>query len=304
MELSTRFGTKEIEILPIFTYRPGYNSLREKRRWKLNIFTVVTNGLGIEKGYDRKTVTPCAIMPPEKARRMPENVKNEIARSHSTKKSGRVRFFGCGFRHDKIRNSHSTKKSGRVRIVVVVAVVAILVVSATAATQFYAAYRLPDPATADADGLIRWLVTVDLENHSPQTQSILAQRLEEEFGAMTDWSELASKVPEEYRQQLWNNFQLLLRPWFFDKMERYHAGTPQERIEIVDRLLDQIETWKGALELAPEGEYDTAAAGTYLAFFSQKIEQWKQTCSPEEAQRLDEFICIVQARWLMRQFMG
>ena len=126
---------------------------------------------------------------------------------------------------------HPAKKSGRIRILFILAVVAALAVSAMAASQFYAAYRLPDPATTDTDGLIRWLVTVDLEQHPSDVQSILARRLEEEFGDTTDWSELKSRLTDEYSQQLWSNIQILLRPWFFEKMERYNIGTPAERIE-------------------------------------------------------------------------
>ena len=197
---------------------------------------------------------------------------------------------------------HPAKKSGRIRILFILAVVAALAVSAMAASQFYAAYRLPDPATTDTDGLIRWLVTVDLEQHPSDVQSILARRLEEEFGDTTDWSELKSRLTDEYSQQLWSNIQILLRPWFFEKMERYNTGTSAERIEVLDQLLDQAETWQGIVELAPAGEIDTKTPGVYFTFLMGKVGEWKETCSPEKAKQLDEFVNVIQARWLIRKF--
>lgn len=201
------------------------------------------------------------------------------------------------------RRPHPAKKSGRVRIIFVLTFVAVLVVSATAATQFYTAYRLPDPETTDADGLIRWLVTVDLENHPSDVQSVLARRLEEEFGETTDWNELKSRLTDEYCRQLWLNIQVLLRPWFFEKMDRYHAGTPSEQIEVIDQLLDQAETWRGIVELAPSGEIDTKVPGVYLTFLMGKIEQWKKTSSPKTVEQINEFVNVIQARWLIRRFL-
>lgn len=201
-----------------------------------------------------------------------------------------------------IDRSYPAKKSGKVRIIVVLAFVAILAVSATAATKIYSAYRLPDPATADIDGLLRWLVTVDLAEHPEDIHRTLARRLEEEFNDSMDYDKLKSQLNDEYRTQLWSNIQILLRSWFFEKMNCYYAASPSEQTKIIDQLLDQTEAWQWVIELAPTGKFNTEKPATYLVFFMHEIEQWKQTGSHKKAERLSQFVTAIQTRWFFRQF--
>ena len=205
---------------------------------------------------------------------------------------------------DPTERLHSAKKkSGRVRITVVLVVVAILGITATAATQLYMAYRLPDPETADLDGLFRWLVTVDLKDYPPETHQILIRRLEEELNSSKiDLSGDDGQLTDEYREQLWSNIELLMRPWFFGKMEQYYAAEPSEKIKVIDRLFDQSRAWQKIIDLAPPGKINAKRPQfDMVVFMTKKIKEWKRTSTPEEAKRLTEFVTVLKARWLLRQ---
>lgn len=216
---------------------------------------------------------------------------------------------------DTTDHLHPAKKSGKIRTILVLAVVAILVASAAAGTHLYMAYRLPDPETADREGLFRWIITADLSEYPTEIHQVLIQRLEEEITKSSenapeeegdiDWDAIEKKLPEKYRPQLWNNAQILLRPWFFNKMDEYDAVSTSEKIEIIDQMLDQTKIWKGLIRFAPPGKIDKDKPGLCMAILLfGKTQEWKQDSTPEEAKRLDDFVAAIQARWLVRKCLG
>jgi hypothetical protein len=69
----------------------------------------------------------------------------------------------------------------------------LLAVGAAAAVPFLRS-RLPDPAVANRDELLRWLVTRDLAMETPQTRLVLIQRLGQEFHSGVDWDALKRKT--------------------------------------------------------------------------------------------------------------
>jgi len=162
--------------------------------------------------------------------------------------------------------------------------------------------RLPDPADADCDELVQWLVVRDLRNESPETLSVLMRRLEEEFRTGFDWSTRADDLDESQRKQIWDNVVLLMKPWFFDKTERYFQLADDQRPAYVDELIDMITAWKDIDSLrTPE---DPAASrseqGGLLATLAEKMEEWKQGVNPAERERIEEFSKAIQVRIFRR----
>ncbi len=191
-------------------------------------------------------------------------------------------------------------------ILMALALAAALGVTVTAAVQMYC-YRLPDPASADREGLIRWLVMGDLCNEPLDVQRTLASRLEEEFSEDIDWEATADQLDSVQRERLWQNVLVLLEPWFDEKVDAYHALPLAERSAYVDRLLVTIGVWSNIESLradsAAEGEPKESSSGL-LAVLASKTEQWKQRAEPERRQKMSQFILAVQCRWLVRRMSG
>jgi len=160
--------------------------------------------------------------------------------------------------------------------------------------------RLPDPAVADRDDLLRWLVARDLGAESMETRRVLARRLEEEFGTGIDWEGTGQQLDESQRQQLWNNVLLLLEPWLMDKTNRYFAISAAERPAFLDRLIDMIGVWRGIDSLCPQPSDSTGQQGGLLAVLLEQTEQWKQQADPQRSQQIGQFMLAIQSRWLMR----
>ena len=198
------------------------------------------------------------------------------------------------------------RKHRVVLILMALALAAALGVTVTAAVQIYC-YRLPDPASADREDLIRWLVTRDLCNESINTQRTLASRLEEEFSQDIDWEATAGQLDSAQRERLWRNVLVLLEPWFDDKVDAYYALPPAERPAYVDRLLTTIGVWSNIESLradsAADGKPKQASSGL-LTVLSRKTEQWKQRAEPERRKQMAQFILAVQCRWLARRISG
>ena len=198
------------------------------------------------------------------------------------------------------------RKHRAVLILMALALAAALGVTVTAAVQIYC-YRLPDPAAADRDDLLRWLVMRDLCNESINIQRTLASRLEEEFSQDIDWEATASQLDSPQRERLWRNVLVLLEPWFDDKVDGYYALSPAERPAYVDRILTTIGVWSNIESLradpAADGKPREASTGL-LAVLARKTEQWKQRAEPERRKQMNQFILAVQCRWLVRRISG
>ncbi len=201
------------------------------------------------------------------------------------------------------------RKHRVVLILAALVLAAALGVTVTAAVQIYC-YRLPDPALADREDLIRWLVMRDLCNESIHIQRTLASRLEEEFSQDIDWEATASQLDSLQRERLWRNVLVLLEPWFDDKVDAYFTLSPAERPTYVDRLLTTIGVWSNIESLrtdsrpsAADGEPKEASSGL-LAVLARKTEQWKQRAEPDRRKQMNQFILAVQCRWLVRRISG
>ncbi|MBN2474722.1 MAG: hypothetical protein JXB62_08945 [Pirellulales bacterium] len=175
-----------------------------------------------------------------------------------------------------------------------------LAVAAAAGAAWVFWPGLPDPAVADRDGLFRWLVLRDLSNESPETQTLLAQRLEDEFSEGLDWESVGGKLDETQRTRLWGNILVLIEPWLKAKMEHYFALASAERGAYVDRFIDTISAWRGADSLRPEQGHNPDGGGGIVSVVFEETEKWKKQADPQRRERISQFLLAVQARWLLR----
>jgi hypothetical protein len=184
------------------------------------------------------------------------------------------------------------------------ALVALLSLVATGAAVLVFYPRLPDPAVANRDQLLRWVVTRDLAGESAETRKLLARRLGEEFFHSGDeapgWDAVAAKLSDSHRERLWSNLPLLLEGWFLERVDRYYELDDAKRSDFVDQFIEDAQRWRGADVLCS----DKAAATGNMAFSERpaeyllgQIEQWKNRAEPDQRARIDEFVGLVITRW-------
>ncbi len=203
-------------------------------------------------------------------------------------------------RHLFFRNRCVRSYRGILTIVTLAALLGVAVI--VTAALFYP--QLPDPAVADRDGLLRWLVARDLSAESAETRRTLARRLEEEFQTGLDFDAAEGLSPPQ-RKQLWDNILVLLEPWFIEKTERYFQLAAAQRTAYLDQVIDTITVWRGADSLRltqTDGPGARPGPGGLLAALLGQVEQWKQRAGPQRRQQMQQLLLAVQMRWLMRGF--
>lgn len=185
-----------------------------------------------------------------------------------------------------------------------VVVAAALLAAGVAAALVVWQHRLPDPATADRDGLFRWLVTRDLSQEPPETQLTLARRLEEEFCGGLDCQSTAESLSEQQRAQLWANVLVLLKPWFLDKVEHYSTLTAAERQAYVDKFIEAVASWQGIEAFCPAQEKSAGAGGSLIGVLLQCVEQWKGSAPQPQKDQISAFVAAVKGRFIERLFFA
>jgi hypothetical protein len=188
-----------------------------------------------------------------------------------------------------------------------VVVAAALLMAGVAAAVVIWHNRLPDPATADRDGLFRWLVTCDLSQEPPETQLTLARRLEEEFRDGLDCRSTAASLTDEQRTRLWSNVLVLLKPWFFDKVEQYSALAAAERQAYIDRFLASVASWQGVEAFCPPQERtstESGKSGSLIAILLDSVKQWEAAAASPQKEQLSEFLAAVKSRYVQRLFFA
>jgi hypothetical protein len=184
------------------------------------------------------------------------------------------------------------------------ALVALLVVAIGVAIPFLA-QSLPDPAKADRQQLLRWLIAKNLEQETPATRLTLAQRLESEFAAGIDWTAFQSKIQEPQRKQLLNNIPCVLRPWILEKAEAYMKLSEGQRTAFLDRLIDTLESWRGVEKILPQSTQNTQGTEKppkLTAMLLKEMDSLQKEVPTEQQQQLNQLWTAMQARWLWRSF--
>ena len=177
----------------------------------------------------------------------------------------------------------------------------LLAVGVAAAMPFFRS-RLPDPAVANRDELLRWLVTRDLAEETPQTRLLLIQRLQQEFHSGVDWDALKRKTNEAQRKRLWSNIPLLLGPWISDNASAYSQLPQAKRLQFIDNVIDSLMTWRGAerLQMPKDGDAAQSGSGSLMSVLLDQVEECKRKAEPQERKHISQFLAALQFRFLTR----
>jgi hypothetical protein len=168
-----------------------------------------------------------------------------------------------------------------------------------AAVPFFVS-GLPNPALANREELLRWIVARDLAKESPETCLVLIRRLEEEFRDGIDWDTVGGKISDAQREQLWKNIPLLFGQWLGDKAAIYAHLSNAERSGFMDRILKTLLSWQGVnrLQAKQVGKDCTNPPHNLLCVFSDAVKARKENADPAEREHISQFVDALQARVL------
>ncbi len=188
---------------------------------------------------------------------------------------------------------------------------AALALSMGAGGAYLYASRMPDPATADLRGLLRWLVTRDLSQEPAETQEQILARLEIELRNGLDVAGARDQLTGDQRAQLLENADFLGRLWFFKQVDRYFAQIDAERLRYLDGLIDEIQQSGIATALSQlmaddsatalgKTAPDTTAPGSMWTSLRNRIKHWTALAAPQRKAQAEQFVAAVQGNLLLR----
>jgi hypothetical protein len=177
----------------------------------------------------------------------------------------------------------------------------VLALISCAAAALLFAHRMPDPDQADLRGLLRWLVTRDLNHESFDLQDRLLARLEVQLGDGLESGEVQKQLSDEQRSQLIDNVEVLGRRWFFNQVDNYFAQPTELRGYYLEQQIrtNEVSGLIKSLKSLAESEGGTVA-GSVWATLAERINRWTAAMQPEQKARADEFVAAVQANLLLR----
>lgn len=183
----------------------------------------------------------------------------------------------------------------------------VLLTVASAAGMFVAlSHRgLPEPAKANRQELLRWLIAEDLARQTPGTLLTLAERLEAEFGSGVDWAAFQSRLDDSQRRQLLQNIPCVLRPWILKKAETYAQIAADQKIAFLDRLLDTLDLWKGVEKLLPRPEQpgsEPADSSKLATILSREMDSLQKDAPASQQEQVGKLWTDVRLHWLLRGF--
>jgi hypothetical protein len=162
--------------------------------------------------------------------------------------------------------------------------------------------RLPNPATADREGLVRWLVMRDLRNEPAEIRSTLLGRLQEEVKEGFAPAAIRSQLDARYHDRIWSNTLVLIETWYSDKVDRYISTPVAQRPASLDQTIAEIQQWKDLVALQPGKDCSQTSPSSEMALleiFAQQITVWKETASCERRREITEFDVALRGRWLL-----
>jgi hypothetical protein len=195
----------------------------------------------------------------------------------------------------------ATPPKNRRRLVLWLLLLTVLAATGIGAAVPFLVSGLPNPAVANREELLRWLVARDLAKESPETCLVLVQRLEEEFGDGLDWDSLDGEVTDAQREQLWKNIPRLFGPWLSEKAAIYARLSNGERPQFMDHIFKTLLTWRGAdrLQTKQAGDGPATQPRSLLSVFFDQVEARKRDAEPSEREHISQFVGALQARALM-----
>jgi hypothetical protein len=175
-----------------------------------------------------------------------------------------------------------------------------LVVTTCAGGVFLYASRMPDPATADLRGLLRWLVTRDLSNEDAAVQEQLLARLEAELRKGFNVGDARHQLTDEQRTALLANADVLGRLWFLKQVDRYFAHTDTQRPRFLREQIDDIERSGIATTLSALLAEESGPSKNVWSSLSRRVDRWTDRLAPEQKAQAEKFVAAVQGNLLWR----
>ncbi len=177
-----------------------------------------------------------------------------------------------------------------------------LVSAALATTTDLWLYRLPDPATADREGLLRWMALRDLSQEPPEVRDLLIRRFEEELDKGLEFSS-RGEVKESYRQQVRRNIRLLVVDWFRKGAQRYEATPPRERTELLEQQIAKLQRWnvvEMVLAASAGGKKQLSDLERLMAF-DNWAQGWIAEAAPQEQPLLRNYVTALEGQLVARK---
>jgi hypothetical protein len=176
-----------------------------------------------------------------------------------------------------------------------------LVLATCAGGVFVYVTRMPDPQTADLQGVLRWLVTRDLTQEPESTQEQLLSRLEGELRGGLELAGAGDQLTAEQRKRLIDNADVLGRRWFLKQVDQYAAQTAAERPKYLDRQIDEVERSGVVQALCAFAKEDNPRdLKSHWTSLTERITRWTARMEPQRKATVEQFVAAVQGNLLWR----
>lgn len=163
--------------------------------------------------------------------------------------------------------------------------------------------RLPDPATADREGLLKWMVLRDVSKQPEIVQQRLLDRLEDELRIGVDLKRVDTEVNEPRRRLFWQNVEFLLERWFREHVAAFHQLPEAEQRDYIRTTVDDLLTWDFVRRWRADYESEGGDAAM-LSRCEQNVLRWAQQAPPELAEQYRHAVVYVKADLMLRSIRG
>lgn len=203
----------------------------------------------------------------------------------------------------------SMKRRG---ILLAMGVLALATVSVAATVQLLY-FQLPEPEIADGPGLIRWMVSRDLNQETPDLRRRLLTRIKQILDDVLAASDkpIDEQFDPEYRPQFWSNVDVLMQEWFYQQAELYAATPISERPAMLDESLSEARLLSGFQPARPAPANDVAVSTSHATDpmssavqLMKKMNTWLQQAPQGREPMLRDFATAINKRIAAQTFQG
>jgi hypothetical protein len=137
-----------------------------------------------------------------------------------------------------------------------------LATMSVAATVQLLYFQLPEPEVADGPGLIRWMVSRDLSQETPELRRRVLARIKTVLPDVLAASDtpIDEQFDPKYRPQFWSNVDVLMKEWYYEQAEIYAATPEAERPAMLDQSLAEAKNLSGFKPAMSSATADSAGA--------------------------------------------
>jgi hypothetical protein len=203
----------------------------------------------------------------------------------------------------------SMKRRG---ILLAMGVLALATVSVAATVQLLY-FQLPEPDVADGPGLIRWMVSRDLSQETPELRRRLLTRIKQILDDVLAASDkpIDEQFDPKYRPQFWSNVDVLMQEWFYQQAELYAATPTSQRPAMLDQSLDEARLLSGFQPAPPTLAGDAAASKSRESDpissaleLMKKMNVWLEQAPKDREPMLRQFALALNKRIAAQTFQG